>query len=284
MGHVMQRVFKLLAVGLILFGISSAANAFFLTYRLDVSQNTWVLKAKTDAPGGIASFSVNLAGVASAVSDAPRGTFGGTAVNGFTLGNVFAANQAFAGQNTSNAASVVYGIGKNNVPDSAFGAPVPFTLVGSGILDADGYVTIYHGTNANQISARFNSDQPPVGAVFATVGTPTSVPSVVGPGSDLSIEYLVSFPAWFRADFDENFRVNGADFVIWQTHFPKATGSLHSEGDADNDDDVDGADLAIWQQYFPTTLSHAAGSGSAARARAAFCCACHRWAVRRWLD
>jgi hypothetical protein len=52
-------------------------------------------------------------------------------------------------------------------------------------------------------------------------------------------------------DFDADGDVDGADFVAWQTNFPKATGALLSEGDADADGDVDGADFVVWQTNFP---------------------------------
>jgi hypothetical protein len=52
-------------------------------------------------------------------------------------------------------------------------------------------------------------------------------------------------------DFDADGDVDGADFVAWQTNFPKASGALWSEGDADGDFDVDGADFVVWQTNFP---------------------------------
>lgn len=54
-------------------------------------------------------------------------------------------------------------------------------------------------------------------------------------------------------DFDFDGDVDGADFVIWQTHFPTATGAALGDGDADSDGDVDGADFVIWQTNFPTS-------------------------------
>jgi hypothetical protein len=60
-------------------------------------------------------------------------------------------------------------------------------------------------------------------------------------------------------DFDGDGDVDGADFVAWQTNFPKATGATLAEGDADADGDVDGADFVVWQTNFPFTP----GPGSA---------------------
>jgi hypothetical protein len=54
-------------------------------------------------------------------------------------------------------------------------------------------------------------------------------------------------------DFDLDNDVDGADFVIWQTNFPKTSGGYLNVGDADNDGDVDGADFVVWQTNFPTS-------------------------------
>jgi hypothetical protein len=54
-------------------------------------------------------------------------------------------------------------------------------------------------------------------------------------------------------DFDSDGDVDGADFVAWQTNFPKETGATLAQGDADADGDVDGADFVVWQTNFPFT-------------------------------
>jgi glucose/arabinose dehydrogenase len=54
-------------------------------------------------------------------------------------------------------------------------------------------------------------------------------------------------------DFDADGDVDGADFVAWQTNFPKASGATLAQGDADGDGDVDGADFVVWQTNFPFT-------------------------------
>ncbi|MCC7085069.1 MAG: hypothetical protein IT427_08685 [Pirellulales bacterium] len=54
-------------------------------------------------------------------------------------------------------------------------------------------------------------------------------------------------------DFDSDGDVDGADFVAWQTNFPKANGGTLETGDADGDGDVDGADFVVWQTNFPFT-------------------------------
>lgn len=184
----MKQLLKLAAVAWVLCGISNAANAFLMYYQMNVSQTTWVLKAKTDAPGGIASFAADLIGVATAVSDAPRADFGGTLIKGFTLGNGFAANQVFASQNTASAGSIVYGVGNTDVPDATFTLGFA-TMIGSGIRDAGGYIQVFHGTNAGPYSANINWLQTAehFGSVFGTVGNQTTVGQVIGPGANLQL-------------------------------------------------------------------------------------------------
>jgi hypothetical protein len=54
-------------------------------------------------------------------------------------------------------------------------------------------------------------------------------------------------------DFDGDGDVDGADFVSWQTHFPKGSAATLAQGDADADGDVDGADFVVWQTHSPFT-------------------------------
>jgi hypothetical protein len=60
-------------------------------------------------------------------------------------------------------------------------------------------------------------------------------------------------PLAIAGDFDSDGDVDGADFVVWQTNFPTASGAILSDGDADGDGDVDGADFVVWQTNFPKT-------------------------------
>jgi hypothetical protein len=52
-------------------------------------------------------------------------------------------------------------------------------------------------------------------------------------------------------DFEGDGDVDGADFVVWQSHFPLESGATLNDGDGDDDGDVDGADFVIWQSNFP---------------------------------
>jgi hypothetical protein len=71
---------------------------------------------------------------------------------------------------------------------------------------------------------------------------------------EVTLLSIVSTPGDFDADGD----VDGADFVAWQTNFPKASGATLAQGDSDGDGDVDGADFVVWQTHFPYTTSPAA--------------------------
>jgi hypothetical protein len=60
-------------------------------------------------------------------------------------------------------------------------------------------------------------------------------------------------PPPHAGDFDSDGDVDGADFVAWQTNFPKESGATLAQGDGDADGDVDGADFVVWQTNFPFT-------------------------------
>jgi hypothetical protein len=67
-------------------------------------------------------------------------------------------------------------------------------------------------------------------------------------------------PPAHAGDFDGDGDVDGADFVAWQTNFPKASDATLAQGDADADGDVDGADFVVWQTNFPFTPSPGASA------------------------
>ncbi|MCC7087477.1 MAG: PEP-CTERM sorting domain-containing protein [Pirellulales bacterium] len=58
-------------------------------------------------------------------------------------------------------------------------------------------------------------------------------------------------PPAHPGDFNEDGSVDGADFVIWQTHFPTQGGAAPGDGDANADGNVDGSDFVVWQTNFP---------------------------------
>jgi T5SS/PEP-CTERM-associated repeat protein len=57
------------------------------------------------------------------------------------------------------------------------------------------------------------------------------------------------------ADFDENGRVERADYVLWRGGAGLAASATHGQGDADGDGDVDGGDFLIWQRQLGLTTA-----------------------------
>jgi hypothetical protein len=96
-----------------------------------------------------------------------------------------------------------------------------------------------------------------VGGVFASTASFTFVNSPANFSYNTSfsngIFSLTVTSALVPGDFDSDGDVDGADFVAWQTNFPKATGATLAQGDGDGDGDVDGADFVVWQTNFPYT-------------------------------
>lgn len=60
--------------------------------------------------------------------------------------------------------------------------------------------------------------------------------------------------SWWTApqsgDFDGDGDVDGADFVVWQTNYPQASGVMLPQGDGNGDGIINGADFAVWQSSF----------------------------------
>jgi hypothetical protein len=139
---------------------------FYLT--IDELANTWELAASTDAPGGIGGIVVQLINYGTGVSVAPRTEFLGAPVKGFIIGNhelpdtrygeTHARGQAFAAMFPLELSSLVYGVGYVPVPDSAFGAVSPATMVGS----AETIPTVFYKGSYNPAEGvpDFNPVQP----------------------------------------------------------------------------------------------------------------------------
>jgi hypothetical protein len=80
-------------------------------------------------------------------------------------------------------------------------------------------------------------------------------PSGTGKSLPWNVDNIQAIPpaTAHPGDFDGDGDVDGADFVAWQTNFPKQSGATLAQGDADADGDVDGADFVVWQTNFPFT-------------------------------
>lgn len=84
-------------------------------------------------------------------------------------------------------------------------------------------------------------------ATFSTFGT--YVLRLTANDSALSAQddVTVTVTGDLRADFNDDGRVDGLDFLVWQAGFPRTTGGTKSTGDANGDGAVDGLDFLIWQ-------------------------------------
>jgi PKD repeat protein len=85
-------------------------------------------------------------------------------------------------------------------------------------------------------------------ATFSTSGTYvlqlTASDSVLLGTSNVTVTVLAP------GDFNGDGRVDGVDFLIWQSHYPTASGATPDGGDANDDGKVDGVDFLIWQANY----------------------------------
>jgi hypothetical protein len=51
-------------------------------------------------------------------------------------------------------------------------------------------------------------------------------------------------------DFNGDGRVDGVDFLNWQSHYPTSSGATCDHGDANGDGKVDGVDFLVWQSHY----------------------------------
>jgi hypothetical protein len=57
-------------------------------------------------------------------------------------------------------------------------------------------------------------------------------------------------------DFNEDGRVDGKDFLVWQAHYPLLGGAALGDGDANGDGVVNGKDFLVWQaNYRPLQIT-----------------------------
>jgi subtilisin family serine protease len=59
-------------------------------------------------------------------------------------------------------------------------------------------------------------------------------------------------------DFNNDGKVNGRDFLMWQRGFGITSGATAAQGDADSDGDVDGDDLQMWRNEYGTGTNNVA--------------------------
>ena len=63
-------------------------------------------------------------------------------------------------------------------------------------------------------------------------------------------EVTITLDGDLRADFDNDGRVDGMDFLAWQAGFLTTSGATKATGDANADGKVDGLDFLVWQSCF----------------------------------
>jgi hypothetical protein len=85
-------------------------------------------------------------------------------------------------------------------------------------------------------------------ATFSTAGT--YVLMLTANDSFLTGTDNVTVIALAPADFNGDGKVDGVDFLIWQSHYPTASGGTPDGGDANGDGKVDGVDFLIWQSHY----------------------------------
>lgn len=90
-----------------------------------------------------------------------------------------------------------------------------------------------------------------VGSGFDQRGAPFL--RIVGPRSDVGALEQQGPIITRSADFDQDSKVDGTDFLVWQRNFGTLNGAGISNGDADLDGDVDRDDLAEWQFQYAFT-------------------------------
>ncbi len=96
-------------------------------------------------------------------------------------------------------------------------------------------------------------------------------PSVFG-GADGDLEFVygiaggarltgsVVYVGLLQADFNKDGRVDGDDFLIWQSGFGLQSGAQQSDGDYNGDGAVDGNDFLGWQSEFGSGVGGSAGA------------------------
>ena len=53
-----------------------------------------------------------------------------------------------------------------------------------------------------------------------------------------------------RGDFNDDGKVDGLDFLVWQANYPTESGATRTDGDATGDGKVDGLDFLEWQAAY----------------------------------
>lgn len=140
----------------------------------------------------------------------------------------------------------------NPTGPSKYAVPQTISLLGQGddgdhVLNATTFIPV--AGHFQTFSLTFNSTG------SADVGLPLKISLVCSSlqvaWDDIKLDASPA-PVAIPGDFDADGDVDGADYIVWQTHNPTPSGATPATGDADGDGIVNGADFAIWQANFPT--------------------------------
>jgi hypothetical protein len=99
---------------------------------------------------------------------------------------------------------------------------------------------------------------PPIYIVF---GTPGSTLAALRAAESWVTNRVADLAPDFSADFNDDFAVDGADFLIWQRNLG-AENALLSSGDADRDGVVGPGDLDVWRDEYGLSLNTFPGVAS----------------------
>lgn len=94
-----------------------------------------------------------------------------------------------------------------------------------------------------------DSSQP----IYFVFGTPGSTLAALQAAETWVTNRVDELAPDFNADFNGDFVVDGADFLIWQRNLG-ASNAFLTAGDADRDGVVGAGDLAVWQEEFGLSL------------------------------
>ncbi len=97
--------------------------------------------------------------------------------------------------------------------------------------------------------------------IYVVLGTPGSTFAALQAAETWLTNRVNDLAPDFNADFNDDFIVDGADFLIWQRNLG-ATDALLSAGDADRDGIVGAGDLANWESEFGLSLDTFPGAVS----------------------
>jgi autotransporter-associated beta strand protein len=238
-----------LTVGQTVSGTGVGAGAFITAIATDGVSVTISQELATATTGETYTF----AGISSALNTSPV-----TVQNGATLGGTGSISGSAVTVNSGGILAPGASVGTFTVGSADIDGTLALEYDGStidklavaGALDVTGATLAFTNLNALTGSAHVIAQYGSlVGNPFTTV---TGLPS----GYTLNYNYqnnnqIALVATLHPGDFDGDGDVDGADFVAWQTNFPKPSGATLAQGDADGDGDVDGADFVVWQTNFP---------------------------------